>query len=65
MGNKTFEVANEESLLGTQLQIGKKIFASLLELHVNENIPGVVIPTNVNGMDFNITIEKADESDDK
>ncbi|HFI0342918.1 TPA: hypothetical protein ACGOY6_001314 [Streptococcus suis] len=65
MGNKTFEVANEESLLGTQLQIGKEILVSLLELHGNENINGVVIPTSVNGMDFNITIEKADESDDK
>lgn len=56
--SKYIEIENTETLVEAQLQIGKKVISALVELSDNENKSGVIIPISLNGMDFNVTIEK-------
>ena len=63
MTNKRIEIGNDEALIGAQLQIGKQIMKELFELHTDKNKNGVILPIELNGMKFNVTIEKEEDDD--
>ena len=49
---------NEQNILETQLILGKQVLEIVLDLLKNDSKAGVVLPLNINGHDFTITIEK-------
>ncbi|MGT2911760.1 hypothetical protein ACVR1I_08640 [Streptococcus cameli] len=63
MKTKEIEINNQEAMVGTQLQIGKEIIVALLDLFSDKQKNGVIIPIELNGMDFNITIQKGENDD--
>lgn len=58
MATNEIKISNEQALTGTQLQIGKQVMMALLELHSDSNKVGVILPIKLNGIDFNVTIER-------
>ncbi|CQR26172.1 hypothetical protein BN1356_02531 [Streptococcus varani] len=60
LNSQKIEISNHEALIGTQLQIGKQVMKVLFELFTDESKKGAVLPIQLNGMNFNITVEKED-----
>ncbi|HEL0787330.1 TPA: hypothetical protein TU161_001147 [Streptococcus equi subsp. zooepidemicus] len=58
MATNEIKISNEQALTGTQLQIGKQVMMALLELHIDSNKGGVILPIKLNDIDFNVTIER-------
>lgn len=48
----------DSNILETQLLIGKHILEILLDLASDENKEGAVVPLDMNGRQFTITVEK-------
>lgn len=48
----------DSNLLETQLLLGKQVLEILLDLVSDENKEGAVLPLDLNGQKFTITIEK-------
>ncbi|WP_369350581.1 hypothetical protein AB6M97_08880 [Streptococcus hillyeri] len=63
MANKRIEIGNDEALIGAQLQIGKQVMKELFELHTDKNRNGVILPIELNGTKFNVTIEKEEDGE--
>lgn len=54
---------NEQNILETQLILGKQVLEIVLDLLGNRSKQGVVLPLNINGRDFTITVEKEAQDD--
>ncbi|WP_369350424.1 hypothetical protein AB6M97_06265 [Streptococcus hillyeri] len=63
MKSEEIEINNRAALVGTQLQIGKQIMEELFDLLTDDSKDGVIIPIQLNGMNFNITVEKGEDND--
>lgn len=48
----------DSNLLETQLLLGKQVLEILLDLVSDKNKEGVVLPLDMNGRKFTITVEK-------
>lgn len=48
----------DSNILETQLLIGKQVLEMLLDLASDENKEGAVVPLDMNGRKFTITVEK-------
>lgn len=48
----------DSNILETQLLIGKKVLEMLLDLVSDENKEGAVVPLDMNGRKFTLTVEK-------
>lgn len=48
----------DSNILETQLLIGKQILEMLLDLVSNEHKEGAVVPLELNGRKFTLTVEK-------
>ena len=51
-------MAEEQNFLETQLILGKRVLEIVFDLLKNDSKTGVVLPLNINGRDFTITVEK-------
>lgn len=51
-------MANEQNILETQLILGKQVLEIVFDLLKNDSKAGAVLPLNINGRDFTITVEK-------
>ena len=51
-------MADEQNILETQLILGKQVLEIVFDLLKNDSKTGVVLPLNINGRDFTITVEK-------
>lgn len=49
---------NEQNILETQLILGKQVLEIVFDLLKSDLKTGVVLPLNINGRDFTITVEK-------
>lgn len=49
---------NEQNILETQLILGKKVLEIVFDLLKKDSKIGSVLPLNINGRDFTITVEK-------
>lgn len=49
---------NEQSIVETQLILGKQVLEIVFDLLGNNSKQGAVLPLNINGRDFTITVEK-------
>ncbi len=49
---------DEQNILETQLILGKQVLEIVLDLLKNDSKAGAVLPLNINGRDFTITVEK-------
>ena len=58
-------MADEQNILETQLILGKQVLEIVLDLLKNDSKTGVVLPLNINGRDFTITVEKEVQDDSK
>ena len=47
-----------QNILETQLILGKQVLEIVLDLLKDDSKTGAVLPLNINGRDFNITVEK-------
>lgn len=56
---------NEQNILETQLILGKQVLEIVFDLLKNDSKTGVVLPLNINGRDFTITVEKEVQDDTK
>ena len=56
---------NEQNILETQLILGKQVLEIVFDLLINDSKTGVVLPLNINGRDFTITVEKEVRDDTK
>lgn len=54
---------NEQNILETQLILGKQVLEIVFDLLENDSKTGVVLPLNINGRDFTITVEKEVQDD--
>ena len=54
-------MANEQNILETQFILGKQVLEIVFDLLKNESKTGSVLPLNINGRDFTITVEKEDK----
>lgn len=52
---------NEQNIVETQLILGKQVLEIVLDLLDNSSKQGAVLPLNINGRDFTITVEKEAE----
>ena len=48
----------EQNVLETQLILGKQVLEIVFDLLKSDSTTGVVLPLNLNGRDFTITVEK-------
>lgn len=48
----------ENGYVETQMVLGKQVLEIVLDLLGNRSKQGVVLPLNINGRDFTITVEK-------
>lgn len=48
----------DSNILETQLLLGKQVLEILLDLVNDKNKEGAVVPLDMNGMKFTITVEK-------
>ena len=51
-------MANEQNILETQLILGKQVLEIVFDLLKSDSKAGAVLPLNINGRDFTITVEK-------
>lgn len=51
----------ENGYVETQMVLGKQVLEIVLDLLGNRSKTGVVLPFNINGKDFTITVEKEEE----
>ena len=51
-------MANEQNILETQMILGKQVLEIVFDLLKDDSKTGAVLPLNINGRDFTITIEK-------
>lgn len=49
---------NEQNIFETQLILGKQVLEIVFDLLKSDSKTGVVLPLNINGRDFTITVEK-------
>ncbi|HHK7834178.1 TPA: hypothetical protein ACQXVJ_000361 [Streptococcus pneumoniae] len=49
---------DEQNILETQLILGKQVLEIVLDLLKDDFKTGTVLPLNINGRDFTITVEK-------
>lgn len=49
---------DEQNILETQLILGKQVLEIVFDLLKSASKAGVVLPLNINGRDFTITVEK-------
>lgn len=49
---------DEQNILETQLIFGKKVLEIVFDLLKSDSKTGVVLPFNISGRDFTITVEK-------
>lgn len=47
-----------QNILETQLILGKQVLEIVLDLLKSDSKAGTVLPLNINGRDFTITVEK-------
>nr|DAW44744.1 MAG TPA: hypothetical protein [Caudoviricetes sp.] len=55
----------ENGYVETQMVLGKQVLEIVLDLLGNRSKQGVVLPLNINGRDFTITVEKEAQDDSK
>ena len=53
-------MADELNILETQLILGKQVLEIVFDLLKDDSKTGTVLPLNLNGRDFTITVEKED-----
>lgn len=51
-------MTNEQNILETQLILGKQVLEIVFDLLKSDSKSGAVLPLNINGRDFTITVEK-------
>ena len=51
-------MAKEQNILETQMILGKQVLEIVFDLLKDDSKTGAVLPLNINGRDFTITIEK-------
>ena len=51
-------MAEEHNIVETQLILGKQVLEIVFDLLKSNSKTGVVLPLNINGRDFTITVEK-------
>lgn len=51
-------MANEQNILETQMILGKQVLEIVFDLLKDDSKTGAVLPLNINGRDFTITVEK-------
>lgn len=51
-------MAEEQNIVETQLILGKQVLEIVFDLLKSDSKTGVVLPLNINGRDFTITVEK-------
>ena len=51
----------ENGYVETQMVLGKQVLEIVFDLLKNDSKTGVVLPLNINGRDFTITVEKEAE----
>lgn len=56
-------MAEEQNIVETQLILGKQVLEIVFDLLKSDSKTGVVLPLNINGRDFTITIEKEVQDD--
>lgn len=56
---------NEQNISEIQLILGKQVLENVFYLLKNDSKIGVVLPLNINGRDFTITVEKEVQDDSK
>lgn len=49
---------DEQNILETQLILGKQVLEIVFDLLKSDSKAGAVLPLNINGRDFTITVEK-------
>jgi hypothetical protein len=49
---------NDQNILETQLILGKQVLEIVFDLLKNDSKTGSILPLNINGRDFTITVEK-------
>lgn len=54
-------MAEEQNIVETQLILGKQVLEIVFCLLKSDSKSGVVLPFNINGKDFTITVEKEEE----
>lgn len=54
-------MSNEQNILETQLLLGKQVLEIVLDLLTSDSKTGSILPLNINGRDFTITVEKEEE----
>ena len=54
-------MAEEHNIVETQLILGKQVLEIVFDLLKSDSKAGVVLPFNINGKDFTITVEKEEE----
>lgn len=54
---------NEQNIPEIQLILGKQVLENVFYLLKNDSKIGVVLPLNINGRDFTITVEKEVQDD--
>lgn len=58
MDTEQIKIHNEETLIATQLQIGKMVMIDLLKMSADKTLDGVKIPISVNGTDFELIVRR-------
>lgn len=53
-------MADEQNILETQLILGKQVLETVFDLLKDNSKAGVILPLNINGRDFTITVEKVE-----
>lgn len=56
-------MSNEQNFLETQLFLGERVLEIILDLLKDETIIGSVLPLDINGYKFKITVEKEVQDD--
>lgn len=54
----------EHNIVETQLILGKQVLEIVFDLLKSNSKTGVVLPLNINGRDFTITVEKEEEENE-
>lgn len=63
MEKKYVELNSEESLIDTQLLIGKQVLTALFYIITDDNKQGVVLPISINEHNFSLAIERTESND--
>lgn len=56
-------MAEEQNIVETQLILGKQVLEIVFDLLKSDSKTGVVLPLNINGWNFTITVEKEVQDD--